>query len=116
MERIGKVEFTIFDYFVQIVVTDDIVKSRNKRAPMLGSTYTEIGTTKGLHSYNDGLSNAYLFLNPDTDAGTIAHECFHAIHRMFKRIGAEIEEEITAYYLGYLVLEVTKFIGVKKRK
>ena len=115
-ERVGKVEFTIFDYLVQIVVTKNIVKSRNNRSHLLGSTYHEQGKTVGLHSCNDDRANAYLFLTPNTTADIVAHECYHAISRMFKWIDAKHEEEITAYYLGDLVGEVTKFLNEKEPK
>lgn len=109
-ERVGKIEFTIFDYNISIVVTDDIVKSRNNRSHLLGSLYHDHGGTKGLHSCNEDISGAYLFFNRDTTHEIIAHESFHAVYRMFKWIGAEIEEELMAYYLGYTVQQVTDFI------
>lgn len=114
-ERIGKVEFIVFDYLVQIVVTDDIVQSRNNRSHMIGHRLKEKGVTLGLHSYNEEHSNCYLFFTENADANVIAHECFHAIHRMFEWIEAKIEEEITAYHLGYLIGEVTKFVKKSKK-
>jgi hypothetical protein len=113
IERIGKVEFQVFDYLVQIVITNDIIRSRNSRSHMIGNDYTGTVHVGGLHSYNDSRKDSYLFVNPDADANTIAHECFHAVHRMFEYLGAEIEEEITAYYLGFLVGEVTKLVNEK---
>lgn len=48
---------------------------------------------------------SYVFFKPDADAGEMAHEMWHVIRHIFEYIGAELENEIVAYHLEYLVSE-----------
>jgi hypothetical protein len=110
-ESVKKVSFPIYYYTIFIVKTNDIVGSRIKRDNVLGSfkVKREDKYVGGMHSSKDGEPNSYLFINAP-DANGIVHECYHAVSRMFCYIGAEFEEEVFAYTLGYLVEKVTDFI------
>ena len=57
----------------------------------------------------------YLVLPKDADAGTVAHECSHAIRELFRCVGANQDEEAFAYHLDYLVGRVHKFLKGRKR-
>jgi hypothetical protein len=47
-------------------------------------------------------------LKPNVTEGTIAHESWHAILNMLVRVGADLDNEVVAYHLGYLVDEIVK--------
>jgi hypothetical protein len=102
-------------YKIHVVFTDDMRASYFKR-------YGETGLmddpcVSALYSGHE-TGNAHLFYSSVARAGYVAHEAWHAIHGMFEWAGVEIfDNETTAYHLGYLVGEITKFqnkvLGVK---
>jgi len=106
-EKTNTVYFPMYIYKVEIIITADILHSRNKRNEEIGGPFKDETSPAGLHSYNPDCSGAFIFLNPDTSMGTLAHECNHAIYRMFRWIEAQdVDEEIMSYTLGYLVQQV----------
>lgn len=108
-ERIKTVRFPVFvGYEVKIVITDDVVKSRKLRDKILGEPYQYFETAHAMHAWPlDGQGISWLFFKPDVEAGTIAHECWHCVRRLMKWLGSELENEIVAYHLAYLVQAVT---------
>lgn len=73
---------------------------------------------KGHFGSCDNNHNGFIWLDKNKiESGLIVHECFHAATYMFERLGmtnlSEQTEELFAYYLEYLVKEVSKFVGVK---
>ena len=50
-----------------------------------------------------------IYLKPDSEMGTIAHESYHAVCNLLKFIGAEQEPEVVAYHLGYIVDAIVAF-------
>lgn len=68
------------------------------------------------HSLCGGSS--IMVIAPNANASTIAHESWHVAKAIMKFIGAEPENEFTAYLLGFLVEMVTDFqklVAVKFR-
>lgn len=57
---------------------------------------------------------SFIFLPKDAKAGTIAHECWHAIHHMMNTFGVEVESETIAYHLGYLVEQTSRLVRGKR--
>lgn len=113
-ERQKVVYFPVLDYTVTIVVTEDMQKSRDNRSEQVGHKYIVPPPVQAFHSYHNDRGRSWLFFKPQATAGTVAHECSHAIHRMFEWICAEIEIELFAYHLGYLTDECFTFIYTKK--
>ena len=93
------------NYAVRIVFTEDIGNSLRARG---NPRRTE--STEALH-WNIGNGSVLIFKIGDCGSGTIAHECWHAIRTMLvDYCGVEtMEDEVTAYHLGYLVQQVTNF-------
>lgn len=103
-EQTDKVEFPMYHYNVYIVQTDNLQESRTLRAEVIGALDSHLGPyVDGLHCTNNIEPDSWVFFTPDSTIGTIAHECFHAVWRMFKWMGAKPNNEIMAYHLGYLV-------------
>ena len=109
-EKIKEVWFAPYEYLITVIITNNVLDSRTNRNEKLGELDKEFFTkyTDALHNHNNS-PEGHIFLNENVTFGTIAHECYHAISRMFQWIGAEKEEEITAYHIGYLVDEIEKF-------
>jgi hypothetical protein len=95
------------NYKVHVIFTDNIAESRIAR-------YGDSGLAEGANALHccakDGHSHL-LFKLGDCTIGVVAHECWHAIRCMLVDwAGVEImENELTAYHLGYLVDKVSEF-------
>jgi len=50
-----------------------------------------------------------LFFKRDNSDGIIAHEAWHAVFSMFEWAGAELDNEMVAYHLSYLVDRIASF-------
>lgn len=106
-----------FHYEVFVVVTNNISKAAARIEGKLTEPqeFYDQAAAMALHNHNKGKS--YILLPPKTDIGDITHECWHVIRRIFSYIGAELENEIVAYHLGYLVLHTSNILeGWKKKK
>ena len=105
--RFTIIEFPVFsNYWVHVEFASDI-QAATKKYPATSCIdnleYTEALT---VHSNEDC---SFIFLKPNASAGTIAHESYHAIKRMFDIMDVKKQNEVVAYHLGYLVDEITKF-------
>jgi len=110
MESNTIIEFPIFDYTLEVIFTDDLNDSREKRSDKLGALPSPIGkTVDGLHCYNEQYPESVIFLLNTTTVGVIAHEIYHFIRRMFRWIDAQPEEEVIAYHLTYVLDKVIDF-------
>jgi hypothetical protein len=101
------VKFPVWSgYCVQVIFTESISKSLKSRGRKFNAESTD-----ALH-WNRGDGHSVLvFQIGNAPSGTIAHECWHAIRTMLvDYCGVEImEDEVTAYHLGWLVQQVTNF-------
>lgn len=104
-ERI--IKFPVWSsYCVHVIFTGSITGSLKSRGRKFNAASTD-----ALH-WNRGDGHSFLlFQIGNAPSGTIAHECWHAIRTMLiDYCGVEImEDEVTAYHLGYLVQQVTNF-------
>lgn len=99
-ETIASIDFQIFNYRLFLIHTTDVELSRKGRKE-LGDCPTDLKWVDGLHTYVDGEPDGFIFFTKDSSVGTIAHELFHGIWRMFKYIGVKLENETFAYHLGW---------------
>lgn len=100
------IKFPIYDYYFYVFIAPDFNAVKPKYIYFDLPKYG-VGCSVG----NKNENRAAIFLKPYYSIGTIVHECVHSIKRMFEYIGAEnVDEEIYAYSLEYLVSEVTKGI------
>lgn len=120
MEKRFKVEFTPFEYVFIIIYTDNLETSRNKDNDILGIFKGNLSCVDGMHCHNPDYPDSYIYITPTSSVGTISHEVFHGVWRMMEWIGAQLDNEIVAYNLGYGVDQVLKFKnridGKKSRK
>lgn len=118
-EKTKRLFFPVYDYYVEIIITDSVEDSRCKRDYLIGhSLAMHGGQLAGLHSFHPETPTSYIFLPLNAAPGTITHETFHCVLRMMTWIGSPVENENFAYHQGYIVNEINKFldkISVKKR-
>jgi hypothetical protein len=100
------IKFPIFSHYkVHIIFSDDIRKSKKVR---YGSDEFADGAS-AVHCHDsDGHSHCIYDIGKSC-TGTIAHESWHAVWAMLKWAGVEIENEVVAYHLGYIVQATTDF-------
>lgn len=91
-------------YRVYVVVADDFEKA----AKGLWLEYEgELGSESALTlTPLLNVGESYIFLRQKKDLSSImdeiAHESWHAVNQMFDFVGAELENEMVAYHLGYI--------------
>ena len=91
------------EYTITIVVTDDVDAYCNKVFPAANA---EGGGAAHVYKHFE----SHIVLPFDSSIGTVVHECWHAVYRIMKSIGAELENEVVAYTLGWLTELVTGFL------
>lgn len=98
------IRFGVYDYEVRVIMSRDIVATgRRLRTPLTGCIAAYITDP------SDPL-RGWMVLGPASGPGTIAHESAHAVRAMFEAVGAEIDDEMFAYHLGFLVTRIHKFM------
>lgn len=108
-ERTRRLTLEMFgNYTIEVVVSTDIQKSVMKRG---------IGVHQHFEAMHCGADNlfSFIFLPEKARAGIVAHEVFHCVWHVFRSIGADLENEIVAYMLSYLVDEIMALIANTKR-
>jgi hypothetical protein len=108
------VEFPVFsDYIVHIEITSDIKESFKKYKYTRNLDMSlEDTQAVAVHVENTGMS--MIFLPYNASVGTIAHESWHVIRRMMEYLGADQDNEMMGYHLGYLVQKVFNFMRGKR--
>jgi hypothetical protein len=98
--------FPVFvGYRVHIVFTDDIRKSRIAR-------YGNDGLSEDAAALHCTAQKGNAHLIFDTVKATpsiLVHECWHAVHGLLEWAGADFDNEVVAYHLGYLFQFVFDF-------
>ena len=108
-ERSMTIKLPAWEYDVHVILSDDVSASHDRIIKKLGGNARGAGAD-GWCIGNRDACECWLVFGFDPSNSTVAHECWHAIHRMFRYAGAELENEAVAYHLGYLVRRVTRLL------
>lgn len=105
--RRTRILFPIFAEFeVRVIVAKDMARTaRALREPEVANAEA------AFVSKDDQPGYGWLVVQPDADAGLIAHEVHHAIKALERFLGTEFDEETFAHHQGYLVKRVFKFLA-----
>jgi hypothetical protein len=98
-------------YQVRLVLTNDLGKSAEARL----STKPEVHGDGFVFNVK-GAGRSYLFLQHDAPESTVAHECWHIVHRIMDWCGAELDNEVVAYHLDHMVEKVYEFKNAIKSR
>jgi hypothetical protein len=99
------VKFEIMaNYHVRLILTNDLGKSAEARLNQKPEVHGD-----GFVFNVKGQGRSYLFLKHDAPESTVAHECWHIVHRIMDWCGAELDNETVAYHLAYMVEKVYEF-------
>lgn len=101
----------MFHYDIYVVVAKDFAYAAKKLDLISPPTDSE-----AFHAFsNEGKS--HLYFHPNAKPSTVVHEVWHAVRRQLNWIGAELDNEVVAYMLGYYtrhVLDILKEHNKKK--
>lgn len=106
-EYITKIHFPVWMYDIHLIYTTDIGVSANKRFSLKPEHQPDEYTLGFYVSSKDG--HNYVIFNTKSTEGQIAHEIHHALWDMFRRKGAELDDETFAYHLTYLLDKALEF-------
>jgi hypothetical protein len=111
-ERTSMVVFPVFNgYNIEVVVAKDVKKAWEKRK----KDYTDYeGNFSAIHSSNE-FGQACIILPTGCDLALVAHECCHATLALTMWANA-INEETTAYHMGYLTKQVYDFVRSRSKR
>jgi len=103
------------DFEVNLVITPDINASRNHRKELLGIDGPHTNRALAGLFAASGL-RGWLFLPPEFDPDTVAHEVYHLVDYVMDRLGVLTRDgEIMAYHLGWIVGRVSEvYLRVSK--
>jgi len=111
VSKLKIIEFPIFSgYLVHVEVTSDIFKSMRKYPCTRGISQEDLKNTHAMCVHDDDGHHTFVFLHPSASAGTITHESWNVVRRMFKVMGVKLDSETVAYHLGYLVDQIFRFM------
>lgn len=102
-------------YVVYVILSEDVNSSRSGRSHFLGE-WQELPNTGAVHTGMADAGRSYIILPYDTKLDYIAHESFHCVWRIMEYIGAGQNEEIMAYFLGYIVEQIAQFVKKEQTK
>ncbi len=106
-----RVKFPVFDYVVEVVLTDDIAKVHARMSKENG--WEDHPTPHAFHTHDLARGKSLLVFDiEDACPGVIAHESYHATRQMFlaRGVRADIraDNELVAYTLEYLVNAISR--------
>lgn len=97
-----KIEFEHLPVNIYFGISDDAMALRNTIcgiAPVPDDNFVGLST-------HDGNGNFWMTFSFDATAGTVAHEAFHTLNKVFEHLGvlyAYDQDELPAYMLSYIV-------------
>lgn len=106
------IEFPVFcNYVVHVEIASDLHTAMQKYP---ATRNVPLHETEALCAHKEDDSMSFIFLRPNANAGTIAHEAYHVARRILKYMGCEVDNESVAYHLGFIVNKITKFMRTGK--
>lgn len=112
-ERSTLVVFPVFNgYNIEIVVAKDVKKAwqrRKKNFPECDSNFSAI------HAANESGQACIILPDKENRLALIVHECFHATLALMIWANT-VNEETTAYHLGYLTQQVYDFVHGRSKR
>jgi hypothetical protein len=103
MEQRTKIPIPVFNYTIFVIFTDDLKTTGDnlvKEGKLRQNTVDD--ATEGFTVRMPNQSYTIIVLKINAPIEHMTHEVYHAISNMFDWIGAKHEEEIFAYFTGYI--------------
>lgn len=113
-ERHTTINFDAFGQYRVIVVIAKNLSTAIEHWHPDGEVEGDIDDCKALTHHLEDVKESIIFLRSKFTIADIVHESWHVIFRMFEYFGAELEDEVVAYHLDYLVQQIYNF--AKRRR
>lgn len=105
------IDLSPFPYELRIIVTDDIMVTEKRirdsykdKSPLKADK-----NTGAMAMHSAGVKAMFILLPFACDVGNVAHEVWHTVRSLLLFVGAGLENEVVAYYLGWLTRESVRF-------
>jgi hypothetical protein len=101
-ERGRELSFPVLcNYHVEIIVTPDVCGSARARATEMRG-FVKYSDSDAL-AIGNGAGRSWMLFQYSATPGDIAHEAYHVVSQIYRYIGQELDDEMAAYHLGYIV-------------
>lgn len=111
-EKTKVIDLKPFPHQLKLVVTNDLLASEKKIRALYNDACTKPAsnsTTGALAMHSRGTRTMYILMPYTCDIGYIAHEVWHIVRALLTFAGAALENEVVAYYIGWLTREAAVF-------
>lgn len=120
-EKSKTISLRPFPYELKLIVTDDIIASEKKirlKHNDVCSKNVATSRTGAMAIHSRQLSTMYILMPYKCDIGYIGHEVWHIVRALLLYSGAGLDNEVVAYYIGWLIREsaVFNFKSTKKKE
>jgi hypothetical protein len=106
------IEFEIFaNYAIRVEFVKDLVAAAKKIKEIDACLIEQISENAAAVTLCGNMVS-YIFINPGSTYGTVAHEALHAVNQMMTKVGVKGDEdndENIAYHLGFVVNHIVEF-------
>lgn len=101
------------DYVLVVLFSEN--KNKIKKACEIIKNFKSAYNNSASFCFMDTFESPVMFIKEKVTHGTIAHECYHVVNRMSKKIGLsdDGDNEQQAYLLAYLVQNVNQILKGK---
>jgi hypothetical protein len=115
-DRFTTIEFPVLSYYVvHVEITVDIRAAMKKYKNIKDLADEDFpGDNPACAVHVKGENFSFMFFRPNPSINAIAHESWHVVRRIMDHLGADLDNEMVAYHLGYLVEKVFKFVRRKR--
>ena len=110
-EKIKTLDLKPFPYDLKFIVTSSVMESERKlRAKLKDHSPAKSNARTGaMAMYDRNLTTMYIIMPYKCDVGYIAHESWHIVRALLTYVNATLDNEVVAYYLGWITREATRF-------
>lgn len=109
-EETSIIRFPITNFKAHVVLTNSMEMSYETRRKLVGGQLNDedLSDARAMVLYDENNhKEAFILLPWEYSPGTVAHEAFHCVERIFEVIGAKPESEMMAHHLEYIVDKIT---------
>jgi hypothetical protein len=111
-ERVKTIDLKPFPYDVKLVVTDSIIETEKQIRTNNNDLCTKAKadeSTGAMAMYSVHSRKMYILMPYACDIGYIAHEVWHIVRALLTSVGATLDNEVVAYYIGWLTREAARW-------
>lgn len=106
IEHTFRFNIPVFLYSIKVIFSNNVLETRTRLNDKLGKWPGS--DFMAMHSDTGG-GYSYIILPLTASGSLISHEAFHCVTAIMGFISADLEEEVVAYTLSYIVEKIERF-------